>query len=44
VDAFRRLLITVKDAPPGTFPEMALANQIARQRARILLERQNDWF
>jgi hypothetical protein len=44
VDAFRRLLNTVKDAPPGTFPEMALANQIARQRARILLERQNDWF
>jgi hypothetical protein len=43
-DQFQRLLSAVTQAPPDTFPEMALANQIARQRARVLLERQNDWF
>ncbi len=42
--AFARLLTRVLDTPLGYFPEMALANQIARQRARRLLDKQNDWF
>jgi hypothetical protein len=43
-DAFRRLLSASIDTPTGYFPEMALANQIARRRARVLLEKQDDWF
>ena len=43
-DAFHRLLTQVADAPADTFPEMALANGIARERAHVLLDRQNDWF
>ena len=41
---FHRLLQRVVDDPVGSFPEMALANQIARTRARYLLARENDWF
>lgn len=44
VGAFRRLLNASIDTPTGYFPEMALANQIARRRARVLLEKQDDWF
>lgn len=43
-EAFARLLNGVLEKPLGTFPEMALANQIARQRARALLAKQHDWF
>ncbi len=43
-EAFARLLHAVIERPLGTFAEMALANQIARQRARVLLAHQNDWF
>jgi len=43
-EAFKRLLTTAVDTPTGYFPEMALVNQIARQRARVLLEKQDDWF
>ncbi|HHJ17048.1 MAG TPA: hypothetical protein ENJ80_10155, partial [Gammaproteobacteria bacterium] len=41
---FRQLLERVINDPVGSFPEMALANQIARQRARHLLAREADWF
>ena len=41
---FQALLNDVIDTPLGTFAEMALANQIARERARLLLEKQNEWF
>lgn len=44
VDAFDRLLNTVIDTPLGGFPQMALANQIARARARVLLDKRDDWF
>jgi hypothetical protein len=30
--------------PVGSFPEMALANQVARVRAKYLLDREADWF
>ena len=41
---FHQLLTGVVDDPVGSFPEMALANQIARTRARHLLEQEADWF
>lgn len=43
-DAFHRLLTRVIDTPVGSFPEMALANQIARERARYLLKMEEEWF
>ncbi len=43
-ERFRQLLTTVIDTPVGSFPEMALANQIARQRAEILLGYEEEWF
>jgi hypothetical protein len=42
--AFNRLLAAVIDNPVGSFPDMALANQIARERARFLREKQDEWF
>lgn len=42
--AFQQLLSAAVESPAELFPEMALANQIARQRARILLDKQDDWF
>ena len=41
---FRGLLTEVVDNPVGSFPEMALANQIARARAKRLLEKEAEWF
>ena len=41
---FHALLEQVIATPPGSFPEMALANQIARARARWLLGKEEDWF
>lgn len=41
---FHELLERVVDDPVGSFPEMALANQIARARARRLLAHEADWF
>ena len=41
---FHRLLTRVVDDPVGSFPEMALANQVARVRAKYLLDRESDWF
>jgi hypothetical protein len=43
-DAFNRLLSAVIETPLGTFPQMALANQVARARARVLLDKRDDWF
>jgi hypothetical protein len=41
---FHRLLTRVVNDPIGSFPEMELANQVARERARYLLEMEADWF
>ncbi len=41
---FRGLLTEVVNTPLGSFPEMALANQIARARAQYLLSMESDWF
>jgi hypothetical protein len=43
-DGFHRLLTGVVETPIGSFPEMELVNQIARERARFLLEREGEWF
>lgn len=43
-DRFNALLSKVISTPEGSFPEMALVNQIARHRAGLLLEFQDDWF
>ncbi len=43
-DEFDRLLNAVIATPPGSFPQMALANQIARARARVLLDKRDEWF
>ncbi len=41
---FHRLLTDVVNTPIGTFPEMALINQISRARARYLLGLEEEWF
>jgi hypothetical protein len=41
---FHQLLTRVIEAPVNIFPEMALVNQVARQRARHLLTLEKDWF
>jgi len=43
-DRFEHLLTGVVNDPVGSFPEMALVNQIARHRADLLLEMRDDWF
>ena len=42
--AFHRLLSRVVSDPVGSFPEMALVNQIARTRAHYLLDKESEWF
>ena len=41
---FHELLTTVVNAPPDTFPDMALANAIAQQKAKRLLTKESEWF
>lgn len=43
-DAFRSRLTRVTGAPADLYPEMALANEVARVRAAALLEHEDDWF
>ncbi len=43
-DAFHRTLSNIIAAGDGLYPEMALANIIAKQRAAMLLEHEDDWF
>ena len=42
--AFHKLLTRVVETPVGSYPEMALINQIARARARHLLGLEQEWF
>ncbi|MHB8535808.1 MAG: TRAP transporter TatT component family protein [Sulfuricaulis sp.] len=41
---FHDLLTGVINAPPDVFPEMALANAIARHKAKRLLAKEAQWF
>jgi tetratricopeptide (TPR) repeat protein len=43
-DAFHRLLTAVLDAPDDIFPEQALANTMAKAKAKIMLEKEDQWF
>ena len=43
-DAFHRTLGGVIAASDGLYPEMALVNMIAKQRAAMLLAHEGDWF
>jgi len=43
-ELFHRLLSRVVTDPVGSFPEMALVNQIARARAHYLLNKESEWF
>ena len=41
---FHERLTAVVNAPSDIYPEMALANAIARQKARQLLAKEEEWF
>jgi tetratricopeptide (TPR) repeat protein len=43
-DDFHTRLTRVIDAPDDLFPEMALANEIARRKAKLLLDKESEWF
>ena len=43
-ERFHRLLSRVVATPVGVFPQMALANQVARVRAERLLQHETEWF
>ncbi len=42
--AFHETLNNVRAAPDNLYPEMALVNVIARQKAAALLAREDEWF
>ena len=42
--AFHQRLTAILAAPDDLYPEMALVNGIAKQRAAILLDYEDDWF
>ena len=42
--AFHQRLTAILDAPDDLYPEMALVNGIAKQKAAILLGYEDDWF
>ena len=41
---FHERLTAVVNAPPDIYPEMALVNAIARQKAKQLLTKEEEWF
>ncbi len=41
---FHERLTAIVNAPPDIYPEMALVNAIARQKARQLLTKEEEWF
>ncbi len=43
-DAFHQTLSSIIAASDDLYPEMALVNKIAKQRAAMLLEHEDDWF
>ncbi len=42
--AFHRLLENVVNADDNLYPEQALVNEVAKQKARLLLEKEDQWF
>ncbi|HEB83007.1 MAG TPA: hypothetical protein ENJ11_09100 [Gammaproteobacteria bacterium] len=41
---FHRRLTAIVDAPDDLYPELALLNQIAKRKAGLLLEKEDQWF
>ncbi len=42
--AFHNRLVAIIEAPENLYPEMALVNGIAKQRAALLLDYEDEWF
>lgn len=42
--AFHNRLVAIIEAPENLYPEMALVNGIAQQRAALLLDYEDEWF
>ncbi len=42
--AFHQTLTAILAAAPDSYPEMALVNAVARQRAGVLLQHEDEWF
>jgi uncharacterized protein HemY len=42
--AFHDTLVNIQSAADDLYPEMALANAIAKQKAAALLTHEDDWF
>jgi hypothetical protein len=43
-ESFHRRLTAIVDAPDDLMPELGLQNAIAVQKARMLLDKENEWF
>jgi hypothetical protein len=43
-DAFHQALTGILDAPDDLYPDMAMVNAIAKQKAGLLLEQEDTWF
>ena len=43
-DKFHSLLIKVRDAADDLYPDQALINAIAKTKAKLLLEKEDQWF
>ncbi len=41
---FHRRLTRIIDAPQDLYPELTLLNQIAKRKARLLLDKEEQWF
>ena len=43
-DAFHKLLMLVGEAADDIYPEQAMINAVAKAKAKLLLEKENEWF
>ncbi len=43
-DGFHQRLVGILEAPDDLYPEMALVNNISKEKAALLLEQEDDWF
>ena len=41
---FHQRLTSIINAPEDLYPELTLLNQIAKQKARLLLDKEDQWF
>ena len=43
-EAFHKLLLLVGEAADDIYPEQAMINAVAKAKAKLLLEKENEWF